>query len=92
MHRIAMDLQLSYSVQANKQGKAEYAFYKNSGGISTIQSMVTLTESTDQQMLNIREYANGTIVSEEYWPKNSEPCSLLNSLRDKCQKRLFCTL
>ncbi|CAK5101514.1 unnamed protein product [Meloidogyne enterolobii] len=35
MHRIAMDLQLSYSVQANKQGKAEYAFYKNSGGIST---------------------------------------------------------
>ncbi|KAL7075301.1 hypothetical protein ACQ4LE_005877 [Meloidogyne hapla] len=89
MHRIAMDLQLSYSVQANKQGKAEYAFYKNSGGISTIQSMVTLTESTDQQMLNIREYANGTIVSEEYWPKNAEPCSLLNSLRDKCQKRLF---
>jgi hypothetical protein len=48
--------------------------------------MITLTESINQQMLNIREYSNGTIISEEYWPKNSEPCLLLQSLRDKCQK------
>lgn len=31
MHRIAMELQLSYSVHANKQGRAEYAFYCTAG-------------------------------------------------------------
>ncbi|KAL3097797.1 hypothetical protein niasHS_000532 [Heterodera schachtii] len=90
MHRIAMELQLSYYVHGNKAGRAEYAFYcSNTDGNANanVQRMVTLTESADQ-LLHIREHANGTVVAEECWPKNAEPGTLLLSLRDKCQRRL----
>uniref|UniRef100_A0A914I851 BED-type domain-containing protein n=1 Tax=Globodera rostochiensis TaxID=31243 RepID=A0A914I851_GLORO len=89
MHRIAMELQLSYSVHGNKAGRAEYAFYCTNTGTANanVQRMVTLTESADQ-VLHIREYANGTVVAEECWPKSAEPGTLLLSLRDKCQRRL----
>ena len=90
MHRIAMELQLSYSVHATRQGRAEYAFYSATGagnGTASTQQMVTLTETADQ-ILHLREIANGAVVTEEHWPKSAEPCSLLHSLKDKCQRRL----